>query len=73
MKNIDFPVIKAGSSDYATHWIERLTDGKAGPHGGHIAEEMQAVMMEKVGIYRNEAHMKEAVETITLYEKIKSN
>jgi succinate dehydrogenase / fumarate reductase flavoprotein subunit len=34
-----------------------------GPHGGHITDEMQTVMMEKVGIYRNEKDMQAAVDT----------
>ncbi len=52
------------SADTAKQWIDRLTDGKEGPHGGHILEEMQVTMMEKVGIYRNEQDMAKAVEKI---------
>jgi succinate dehydrogenase / fumarate reductase flavoprotein subunit len=40
--------------------IENLTKGK-GPHGGRIREEMKDVMMEKVGIYRQEEDMRKAV------------
>ena len=39
-------------------------DGAEGPHGGAIAEHMQTTMMEKVGIYRNEADMAAAIEEI---------
>ncbi len=52
------------AADTAKQWIDRLTDGKEGPHGGHILEEMQVTMMEKVGIYRNEQDMSKAVEKI---------
>ncbi len=44
--------------------LERLTDGKEGPHGGKIREEMQTVMMENVGVYRNESAMTEAVNQV---------
>ncbi len=45
-------------------WIDRLTDGKTGPHGGAITDEMQTTMMEKVGIYRHETDMRAAVDEI---------
>jgi len=44
--------------------IARLTDGKKGPHGGRMRDEMQTVMMENVGVYRNEKAMSEAVEKV---------
>ena len=34
--------------------VARLTDGSEGPHGKLVREEMETVMMEKVGIFRNE-------------------
>jgi len=40
--------------------VETLTSGK-GPHGGKIREEMKDLMMEKVGIYRDEQNMSRAV------------
>jgi succinate dehydrogenase / fumarate reductase flavoprotein subunit len=52
------------ATDQARGWIERLMDGTTGPHGGHISEEMQTTMMEKVGIYRNAEQMQRAVEEI---------
>ena len=52
------------AADFAKSLMDRLTDGTSGPHGGHISEEMQTVMMEKVGIYRNETEMKSAVQEI---------
>ena len=48
----------------ARAWISRITDGTSGPHGGHISEEMQTTMMEKVGIYRNATQMQAAVDEI---------
>lgn len=52
------------AADGAKAWIGRMTDGKEGPHGGHITDEMQTTMMEKVGIYRNERKMEQAVQEI---------
>ncbi|MGB3223050.1 MAG: succinate dehydrogenase flavoprotein subunit [Desulforhopalus sp.] len=51
-------------AEEARTWIDRLTDGKTGPHGGAITDEMQTTMMEKVGIYRNETDMRSAVDEI---------
>jgi succinate dehydrogenase / fumarate reductase flavoprotein subunit len=52
------------AADQARARITRLTDGKTGPHGGAITDEMQTVMMEKVGIYRNEGEMQAAIGEI---------
>jgi succinate dehydrogenase / fumarate reductase flavoprotein subunit len=61
------------AADPARSWIDRLTDGKSGPHGGHITDEMQTVMMENVGIYRNSGDMQAAVATISqLRERYRS-
>ncbi len=57
----------------ARAWIDRLTDGAEGPHGGNITDQMQTTMMEKVGIYRNEKDMQAAVgEIMELRERYKS-
>jgi succinate dehydrogenase / fumarate reductase flavoprotein subunit len=64
VNNVDLLPAGEASADTAKQWIDRLTDGKEGPHGGHILEEMQVTMMEKVGIYRNEQDMAKAVEKI---------
>nr|WP_228723296.1 succinate dehydrogenase flavoprotein subunit [Desulfosediminicola flagellatus] len=54
----------ASAADAAKAWIGRMTDGREGPHGGHITDEMQTTMMEKVGIYRNEQKMEQAVQEV---------
>jgi succinate dehydrogenase / fumarate reductase flavoprotein subunit len=64
VNNVDLLPAGEASADTAKQWIARLTDGKEGPHGGHILEEMQVTMMEKVGIYRNDQDMAKAVEKI---------
>jgi succinate dehydrogenase / fumarate reductase flavoprotein subunit len=64
VKQAAAPTVSEADADPARTWIARLTDGRSGPHGGHITEEMQMVMMEKVGIYRNAADMQNAVDTI---------
>ena len=64
---------KESAGREARQWIAQLTDGSSGPHGGHISEEMQVTMMEKVGIYRSEAVMDRAVAEITdLRERYKN-
>ncbi len=64
VKDVEAPSVSEAVADMASRWIEQLTDGQTGPHGGHIMEEMQTVMMEKVGIYRNEQDMQAAVDQI---------
>ncbi len=64
VKQADLVMPAADAAETARAWIARLTDGKKGPHGGVIAEEMQTTMMEKVGIYRNESDMQMAVAEI---------
>ncbi len=64
VKNVDALPVKETAADFAKQWISRLTDGKEGPHGGHILEEMQVTMMENVGIYRSDKDMTRAVEKI---------
>ena len=64
VKNVDALSIKRTDADSAKQWIARLTDGAEGPHGGHILEEMQVTMMEKIGIYRNEKDVVRAKEKI---------
>jgi len=44
--------------------MERLFDGKKGPHGGHIRQEMRELMMERVGIYRTGEEMEVAVRDL---------
>jgi succinate dehydrogenase / fumarate reductase flavoprotein subunit len=56
--------VDESAADFASSWIARITDGATGSHGGHISEEMQTTMMEKVGIYRNKKDMQTAVEEI---------
>jgi succinate dehydrogenase / fumarate reductase flavoprotein subunit len=64
VKNVKEPSVGQDAAETADRWIKRLTDGQTGPHGGHIMEEMQTVMMEKVGIYRNAQDMQAAVDQI---------
>ena len=56
--------IDQSAADFAEAWLMRITDGTSGTHGGHITDEMQTTMMEKVGIYRNEKEMQTAVDEI---------
>jgi succinate dehydrogenase / fumarate reductase flavoprotein subunit len=69
IKNAKEVVVDDSAASDAREWIGRITDGTSGPHGGHISEEMQTTMMEKVGIYRNEQQMQAAVDEIQALRK----
>ncbi len=64
VKQADALPLSKDAPEAAREWIRRLTDGRSGPHGGHIMEEMQTAMMEKVGIYRNAGEMQQAVDAV---------
>ena len=64
VKEADAVEVDDSAAGFAEAWIERITDGASGSHGGHITDEMQTTMMEKVGIYRNKKEMQAAVEEI---------
>ena len=64
VKQAAMPSPKESDADDARSWIDRLTDGAEGPHGGNITDQMQTTMMEKVGIYRNQKDMEAAVAEI---------
>ncbi len=69
VKNASLAEPDESAADAARAWIDRMTDGADGPHGGHITDEMQTTMMEKVGIYRNEGQMEQAVQEISALRK----
>lgn len=75
VKEAAAPIVSEDVAEAAVGWIEQLTDGRTGPHGGHIIEEMQTIMMEKVGIYRQGAQMQSAVdqiqELLARYEQVR--
>jgi succinate dehydrogenase / fumarate reductase flavoprotein subunit len=60
VKDADFAPVGSDPHGQARSLIETLTQGK-GPHGGSIREQMKDLMMEKVGIYRNQEDMQKAV------------
>jgi len=64
VKELEVPSVSEDAADMAGRWIKQLTDGQTGPHGGNIIEELQTVMMEKVGIYRKGSDMQAAVDQI---------
>ncbi len=64
VKDADMPTVKEDAGDFAREWIQRLTDGESGTRGGRIQEEMQTVMMEKVGVYRNAEDLGAAVDAV---------
>jgi succinate dehydrogenase / fumarate reductase, flavoprotein subunit len=61
IRQADAPQVSEKDAGKAQAWIARLTDGRTGPHGGHLTDEMQSQMMEKVGIYRNAGDMQAAI------------
>ena len=64
VKEAGAPRLGEAAAEPARAWIARLTEGRSEHHGGHIMDEMQTVMMEKVGIYRNAGQMQAAVDEI---------
>lgn len=64
VREADLPPAGADPEGPARELLGRLTDGKKGPHGGHIRTEMQELMMARVGIYREGAEMSAAVEEL---------
>ncbi|MCF8052382.1 MAG: succinate dehydrogenase flavoprotein subunit [Desulfobacterales bacterium] len=61
---VELPAIDKSAADSARGWIARLLEGKEGPHGGQIREEMQTIMMADVGIYRNAEGIERAVSRL---------
>ena len=64
VKNADAAKMPSGAEDAAVAKIDRLRDGSKGPHVGPFYTEMQETMMAKVGVYRNEKPMAEAVDEV---------
>jgi succinate dehydrogenase / fumarate reductase, flavoprotein subunit len=60
----DLPPLPAGADERAVKKLERLRDGKKGPHAGPFYTRMQETMMSKVGVYRNAGTMAQAVDEI---------
>jgi len=58
------PVVGKDAGNEARHFIEGLRQRSRGIHGGYIRQEMESVMMEKVGIYRTGSQMQAAVDTL---------
>ncbi len=64
VKNTDTPKVDENAAEASRQRMAELTDGQKGPHGESLRETMQMEMMEKVGVYRTENKMAEAVQTI---------
>jgi succinate dehydrogenase / fumarate reductase flavoprotein subunit len=64
VKKTDLGPVPRDADDPARREVARLTDGSKGPHGGEIREEMETVMMEKVGIFRNDGDLSAAVDKV---------
>jgi len=63
VKNADFAHLPEDAAKRATTRISRLK-GEKGKHPGELYERMQSVMMEKIGVYRDEKPMSEAVAAL---------
>jgi len=73
VKQAEAPHLAASAADPAREWLAGLMQGRSEQNGGLIMDEMQTVMMEKVGIYRNGADMRAAVaEVQQLKERYKA-
>jgi succinate dehydrogenase / fumarate reductase flavoprotein subunit len=64
VREADPVALSEATADDAHTWIAQLMDGRTGPPGGQIREEMEVAMTEGVGIYRNGDGMQRALDTI---------
>ncbi len=64
VKRTDFGVPPKDADGPARSEIARLADGKRGVRSGELREQMEVAMMEKVGVYRVEKEMAQAIETL---------
>ena len=62
MRSADYGPLAGDAAEQSRSDVARLTDGTRGPHGKLVREEMETVMMEKVGIFRNENDLCLAVQ-----------
>jgi len=60
----DYVPLPDDAMDYTKDQIDRLLNNKGGERIAHLAEEMKAVMMEHVGVFRSEEGMKEALAKV---------
>jgi succinate dehydrogenase / fumarate reductase, flavoprotein subunit len=64
VKQAGFGRVAADADGPARAEVARLTDGKKGPHGGALRREMEHVMMDKVGVFRNQKDLDEAAAAV---------
>ena len=64
-RDADLPPVPDGSDGETREFIESLTQSRRKLHGDNIRREMQSVMMEKIGIYRNGKDMEQAMARLS--------
>ena len=64
VRGTDRSPLKQDATSFTQELITAKTGGQSGPHPEDIRLELQNLMMEKVGIYRNGQDMQEAVKRI---------
>ncbi|TVR67881.1 MAG: succinate dehydrogenase flavoprotein subunit [Spirochaetaceae bacterium] len=64
VKNASSPAAGEADADRAREQLQRLRNRKGGRHVGPIMERMQEVMMEKVGVYREQKEMEAAAADV---------
>ena len=62
VRTADYGALAKDAAEPARSEVARVTDGRAGPHGKLIRDEMETLMMEKVGVFRNEKDLGFAVQ-----------
>jgi succinate dehydrogenase / fumarate reductase flavoprotein subunit len=65
VKQAGFGPVGSGADGPARQQVTRLMDGRKGPHGGAIRQDMEHLMMDKVGIFRNAADLAEATRRLS--------
>lgn len=64
VKETNFSPLPADTDYELRKKIERLLKGEKSPQGGKIRDEMERVMMEKAGIFRNEKGLNDALRSL---------
>lgn len=63
-KGSDYKSFPDNATDFTRQQVDHLLNNKGGEKGADISKEMKAVMMDKVGVFRTEEGMANAVEKI---------
>jgi succinate dehydrogenase / fumarate reductase flavoprotein subunit len=64
VRESDLPPLPAGAEDRSCELVDRLLNGQGTERLAAIRAEMQAVMMDDVGVFRVESQIRQAIDTL---------